>query len=71
MPLDHAKRNQHKPIREFIVASIELGLIPMGAVAPRDELERWVKYYWHLGFSDPKIADHVLDHFDREEFGCR
>ena len=37
----------------------------------RDELDHWVKYYWHLGFSDPKIAHHVLDHFNWEEFGYR
>ena len=40
-------------------------------LAPRDELEHWVDYYWRLGFSDPKVADHVLDHFNRDEFGCR
>jgi hypothetical protein len=41
------------------------------AALPKDELERWIRYYWTLGFPDTKIADHVLDHFDRDKFGLR
>ncbi|KAJ4464609.1 hypothetical protein C8J55DRAFT_566711 [Lentinula edodes] len=36
---------------------------------PRSDLLRWVHYYWHLGFSDKDIANHVMDHFNREEYG--
>ncbi|KAM6490784.1 hypothetical protein JOM56_013747 [Amanita muscaria] len=39
-------------------------------IPPRNELRRWIQYYWHLGFTDPKIAEHVMDHFDREKYGC-
>ncbi|KAM6490176.1 hypothetical protein JOM56_014368, partial [Amanita muscaria] len=37
---------------------------------PQKELDRWIRYYWNLGFTDPKIADHTMDHFDREKYGC-
>ena len=40
-------------------------------IAPRCDLESWVSYYWHLGFPDTKIADHALDHFDRNLYGLR
>ncbi|GLB40063.1 hypothetical protein LshimejAT787_0705730 [Lyophyllum shimeji] len=38
-------------------------------IPPKDQLNPWIAYYWHLGFSDPKIADHALDHFDRNNHG--
>jgi len=40
-------------------------------IAPRRELESWISYYWHLGFPDTKVADHALDHFDRNVYGLR
>ncbi|KAE9383395.1 hypothetical protein BT96DRAFT_1009240 [Gymnopus androsaceus JB14] len=36
---------------------------------PEDELHQWIHYYWHLGFNDKKIAEHVLDHFNKQEYG--
>ena len=40
-------------------------------IAPRSELEGGVSYYWKLGFPDTKVADHTLDHFDRNLYGLR
>jgi hypothetical protein len=51
------------------VKSITNSLLPL--IAPEDELHEWVKYYWHLGFSDKNIVEHVLDHFDKSEYGLR
>ncbi|KAJ7303717.1 hypothetical protein DFH08DRAFT_918758 [Mycena albidolilacea] len=34
-----------------------------------EDLIPLVEYYWHLGFNDPNIATHSLDHFDRSKFG--
>ncbi|KAF8232648.1 hypothetical protein L208DRAFT_1271005, partial [Tricholoma matsutake] len=36
---------------------------------PEDELHPSVEYYWHLGFSDKVIVEHVLDHFDKSKYG--
>ena len=41
------------------------------SLAPESELNHWIKYYWHLGFPDTKIADHAMDHFDRKIYGLR
>ena len=43
----------------------------MSFIAPKDELHKWISYYFHLGFPDTKIADHALDHFDRNIYGLR
>lgn len=39
--------------------------------APDEDLHPWVEYYWRLGFSDKDIVEHVLDHFDKSQFGFR
>ena len=54
-----------------IPASDDDGTNLIFCIAPRSELDRWVSYYWHLGFPDTKVADHVLDHFDRNVYGLR
>ena len=41
------------------------------SVAPRPVLDERISYYWHLGFPDTKIADHALDHFDRNVYRLR
>ncbi|KAJ7835611.1 hypothetical protein B0H13DRAFT_1913518 [Mycena leptocephala] len=38
-------------------------------VADEEDLIPLVEYYWKLGFNDPDIATHSLDHFDRGQFG--
>ena len=40
-------------------------------LAPADELNQLVTYYWELGYPDTKIVDHVLDHFDNTQYGFR
>ncbi|KAF8215519.1 hypothetical protein K438DRAFT_2104665 [Mycena galopus ATCC 62051] len=35
----------------------------------QEDLEPLIEYYWRLGFNDPNIATHCLDHFDRSQFG--
>ncbi|KAF8874732.1 hypothetical protein CPB85DRAFT_1444248 [Mucidula mucida] len=39
-------------------------------IPPRDELDKYIRYYWHLGQSDKDIASHVLDHFEEGMYGC-
>ena len=39
--------------------------------ASDEDLHPWVEYYWRLGFSDKDIVGHVLDHFDKSQFGFR
>lgn len=39
------------------------------ASAPEDELEPWIKLYYHLGLTDTQIAELTLENFDREVFG--
>ncbi|KAJ7827354.1 hypothetical protein B0H14DRAFT_2595352 [Mycena olivaceomarginata] len=34
-----------------------------------EDLVPLIEYYWHLGFNDPDIATHCLDHFERGKFG--
>ncbi|KAK6991985.1 hypothetical protein R3P38DRAFT_3409105 [Favolaschia claudopus] len=42
-----------------------------GSNCPTDEEELipLVEYYWKLGFNDPDIASHCLDHFERGQYG--
>ena len=61
---------RHKPIRTCNFKFMFRDILPI-CVAPRKELEHWISYYWHLGFPDPKIADHALDHFNRNIYGLR
>ncbi|KAF8125216.1 hypothetical protein K438DRAFT_2002219 [Mycena galopus ATCC 62051] len=35
------------------------------SVPPDEELLPYIRLYWVLGYSDPKIAEQVMDHFDR------
>jgi hypothetical protein len=67
------RRNQHKPLRESLLELLLFSLVqkPATVALPKEELEHWIWYYWNLGFPDTKIADHVLDHFDRDKFGLR
>ncbi|CAK5267931.1 unnamed protein product [Mycena citricolor] len=37
--------------------------------APDDELLPLIELYWSFGFSDPVIAHHCMDHFDRDVYG--
>lgn len=39
--------------------------------ASDEDLHPWVECYWRLGFSDKDIVGHVLDHFDKSQFGFR
>ncbi|KAJ7719745.1 hypothetical protein B0H16DRAFT_1336478, partial [Mycena metata] len=39
--------------------------------ADEEDLIPIVEYYWKLGFNDPDIAAHSLDHFERGLFGLR
>ena len=41
------------------------------SVAPQDSMDPWIRFYWRMGFDDKKLADNVLDHFDREQYGLR
>jgi hypothetical protein len=41
------------------------------SLAPESELNHWIKYYWHLGLPDTKIANHAMDHFDQKIYGLR
>ncbi|KAG6867172.1 hypothetical protein C0993_006029 [Termitomyces sp. T159_Od127] len=36
---------------------------------PTEELHSWIKYYWNLGYSEKAIVEHVMDHFDKSEYG--
>ncbi|KAI9445613.1 hypothetical protein F5148DRAFT_1254841, partial [Russula earlei] len=36
---------------------------------PDEDLHPLVEYYWHLGFSDQSVVAHVLDHFDKSQYG--
>ncbi|ETW77066.1 hypothetical protein HETIRDRAFT_326449 [Heterobasidion irregulare TC 32-1] len=38
-------------------------------LSPEDELEPWIKLYYHLGLTDIQIAELTLENFDREVFG--
>ncbi|KAF8056048.1 hypothetical protein FPV67DRAFT_1566782 [Lyophyllum atratum] len=38
-------------------------------IPPEEELHKWVRYYWRLGLSEKKIVEHVLDHFDKAQYG--
>jgi hypothetical protein len=40
-------------------------------LADEEDLVPLIEYYWHLGFNDPDIATHCLDHFERGKFGLR
>ena len=55
----------------FSVTFLMDGLHFLCTIAPRCELDEWILYYWHLGFSDTKVADHALDPFDRKLYGLR
>ena len=64
--------NQHKPLHVCSSPICALAnSLPLTISAPEDELHSWVKYYWHLGFSDKDIVEHVLDHFDKSKYGLR
>ncbi|KAF8871637.1 hypothetical protein CPB85DRAFT_1445466 [Mucidula mucida] len=39
-------------------------------IPPQDELDKYIRYYWHLEQSDKDIASHVLDHFEEGMYGC-
>ena len=77
MNTDKNKRtNQHKPLRELLGSISALNLFfysPLlpSFVAPEDDLLPVVKYYWSLGLSDEKIAEHSRDHFDLSTYGIR
>lgn len=63
---------RHKPIRGSNILNFLLHRwLTHFCIAPRTELEHWISYYWHLGFADTKIADHALDHFNRDKYGLR
>jgi hypothetical protein len=64
--------NINHSVSPYLNFFCEVGSKQLYTVAlPKEELERWIRYYWTLGFPDTKIADHVLDHFDRDKFGLR
>ncbi|KAJ7718872.1 hypothetical protein DFH07DRAFT_872378 [Mycena maculata] len=37
--------------------------------ADEEDLRPLIEYYWRLGFNDPMIATHCLDHFNRTSYG--
>ncbi|KAI9452828.1 hypothetical protein F5148DRAFT_1330590 [Russula earlei] len=39
------------------------------SLAPDEDLHPLVEYYWRLGFSDQSVVAHVLDHFDKSQYG--
>jgi hypothetical protein len=39
--------------------------------APEEDLEVTVHHYWSLGYTDEKIAQHSMDHYDRESYRLR
>ncbi|KAI9437413.1 hypothetical protein F5148DRAFT_1262673 [Russula earlei] len=41
----------------------------MPHISPDEDLHPLVEYYWHLGFSDQSVVAHVLDHFDKSQYG--
>ncbi|KAJ7836771.1 hypothetical protein B0H14DRAFT_2589512 [Mycena olivaceomarginata] len=52
-----SEKRPAKRSNQYLPCPAEEDLIPL------------VEYYWHLGFNDPNIATHSLDHFDRSKFG--
>ncbi|KAJ7357893.1 hypothetical protein DFH08DRAFT_911633 [Mycena albidolilacea] len=52
-----SEKRPAKRSNQYLPCPAEEDLIPL------------VEYYWHLGFNDPNIATHSLEHFDRSKFG--
>ncbi|KAJ7576955.1 hypothetical protein C8J56DRAFT_1114407 [Mycena floridula] len=36
---------------------------------PAEPLNYWIGVYWKLGFNDKAIASHIMDHFDKSQYG--
>jgi len=55
----------------LLKSSTEFASFPPSFAAPEEDLLLVVKYYWTLGLTDEKIAEHSRDHFDLSTYGIR